>query len=64
MPALLAGKETSLDEHTRIITTSSSGAYSHTLKWDTLVDGPARRKMSTEDLYWQSKSVSRLIAST
>lgn len=59
MPALLAGKETSLDGHARVVTTSSSGAYFHTLKWDTFVDGPARLQMSTQDLYYQSKFVRR-----
>ncbi|TFK83924.1 NAD(P)-binding protein [Polyporus arcularius HHB13444] len=55
MPALLAGVETSPDHHARVITTSSSGAYSRTIDWDTLKDSPARRKQSTENLYYQSK---------
>ncbi|KAJ3485815.1 hypothetical protein NLI96_g4701 [Meripilus lineatus] len=55
MPALLAGKETSPDGHARVVTTSSSGAYFHTLQWETFVDGPARRKKTPMDLYHQSK---------
>ncbi|RPD56672.1 NAD(P)-binding protein [Lentinus tigrinus ALCF2SS1-7] len=55
MPALLAGVETSPDHHVRVITTSSSGAYQQTINWDTLKDTPARRKQSTENLYYQSK---------
>ncbi|KAJ3485818.1 hypothetical protein NLI96_g4702 [Meripilus lineatus] len=62
MPALLAGKETSLDGHARVVTTSSSGAYFHTLKWDTFVDGPARLQMSTQDLYYQSKFANVVVA--
>jgi len=55
MPALLAGKESSPDGHARVITTSSSGAYLYTVNWDSLRDGPARRKMSSQQLYFQSK---------
>ena len=58
MPALIAGVETSPDHHARVITTSSSGAYQGTIKWDTLKDTPARRKQSTANLYYQSKFVS------
>ena len=60
LPALISGKDTSPDGHTRIITTSSSAAYLNTIDWDTLKDGPARRKMSTVWLYNQSKFVRRL----
>ncbi|KAI0796199.1 NAD(P)-binding protein [Abortiporus biennis] len=55
MPALLAGKATSSDGYARVITLSSSGAYIYTLNWDTFKDGPERRKMSTYNLYFQSK---------
>ena len=58
LPALLAGVKSSPDAHARIITTSSSSAYLSTLDWDTFQDGVARRKMSTESLYNQSKFVS------
>ena len=57
MPALIAGAKTSPDHHARVVTVSSVGAYMQTLDWDTFRDGPARRKLSTEDLYYQSKHV-------
>ena len=59
-PALAAGAQGAPDRHARVVVTSSSGAYSETLHWDTFRDGPARRKMSTEALYYQSKHVRRL----
>jgi len=62
MPALLAGKETSADQHARVITTSSSGAYMYTLNWESFRDGPARRKMGTMDLYHQSKFGNVIVA--
>jgi len=55
LPALIAGKETSPDRHTRIIHTSSSGAYLYSLNFDSVVPGPARDKMHTWQLYFQSK---------
>ena len=61
MPALLAGVKTSPDQHARVVTTASSGAYLNTLHWDTFKDTPARRKMSTEALYYQSKHVRVLV---
>ncbi|OBZ71127.1 hypothetical protein A0H81_08821 [Grifola frondosa] len=62
IPALIAGKETSPDHHTRVITTSSSAAYFSTINWDTLRDGPARRKLSSQQLYHQSKFANVVIA--
>ena len=58
MSALKAGVGSSPDHHTRVVTTSSSGAYVGTLRFDTFRDGPARRRLSTESLYFQSKLVS------
>jgi len=55
LPALIAGKETSPDHHTRVIHTSSSGSYMYTLNFDSFVPGPARDKMHTWLLYAQSK---------
>ncbi|KZT02807.1 NAD(P)-binding protein [Laetiporus sulphureus 93-53] len=55
MPALFAGVESSPDHHARVITTASSAAYLYTLNWDTFKGGQARLKMSTENLYSQSK---------
>ncbi len=60
LPALLRGKETSPDQHARIITTSSSVAYFTTLHWDTYKEGPARKALGTQMLYSQSKFVSTL----
>ena len=57
MPALIAGAQTSGDGHARIVTMSSGGAYIHPLYWDTFTDTPARKKKSTETLYYQSKLV-------
>lgn len=55
IPAVLAGRETSPDKHTRIVTTSSSAAYFGTVDWDTLKDDLAGRKLKPWDLYFQSK---------
>jgi len=60
--ALIAGKETSPDHHTRIVHTSSSGAYLTTIDWNTLTDTPARRKTSPMTLYPQSKFGNVLVA--
>ncbi|KAH9923767.1 NAD-P-binding protein [Epithele typhae] len=62
MPALIAAAETSSDHHARVITTSSSGAYSDTLHFDTFKDGPARKKVSPRQLYFQSKHGNVVIA--
>ncbi|OBZ71335.1 hypothetical protein A0H81_08860 [Grifola frondosa] len=62
IPALIAGKETSPDHHARVITTSSSGAYMYTINWDTFRDGPARRKLSSQQLYYQSKFANVVVA--
>ncbi|KAI1790008.1 NAD(P)-binding protein [Ganoderma leucocontextum] len=55
MPALIAGAKTSPDGRARIVTTSSSGAYLGALNHGTFKDTPERRKLSKEDLYYQSK---------
>lgn len=57
IPALLVGRDSSPDRHARIVTTSSSTAYLYTINWESFKDGPARRKMSTRQLYSQSKFV-------
>ncbi|KAI0738867.1 NAD(P)-binding protein [Daedaleopsis nitida] len=62
MPLLIAGVATSPDHHARVITTSSSAAYARTLNWDTFKDGPARRKLTTMDLYNQSKHANVVVA--
>ncbi|GJE99310.1 NAD(P)-binding protein [Phanerochaete sordida] len=55
MPALLRGRASSPDQHARVITTSSAGAYMSSLHWDTFTDTPARRKLHPGILYFQSK---------
>ncbi|RPD56663.1 NAD(P)-binding protein [Lentinus tigrinus ALCF2SS1-7] len=55
MPALRAGVKSSPDNHARVVTTSSSGAYFTTLNYDTFKDTPQRKKLSPEMLYYQSK---------
>ncbi|KAI0076330.1 NAD(P)-binding protein [Panus rudis PR-1116 ss-1] len=63
IPTLLAGKETSLDHHSRIITTSSSGAYfCRTIDHEVIRDCPKRRKLSTTTLYFHSKFANVLVA--
>ena len=57
MPALLHGVASSPDGHSRIVTTSSAGAYMSPLHWDTFTDTPARRKLPPGILYCQSKLV-------
>lgn len=57
LPALLSGVKTSPDHHARIVTTSSCGAYLHTINWGTFRDGPTRRQKTPEELYYQSKHV-------
>ncbi|KAI0730702.1 NAD(P)-binding protein [Earliella scabrosa] len=62
LPALLKGKETSPDHHARVVTTSSGYSYAGHINFETLKDGPARRKQSTEVLYSQSKLADVLVA--
>ncbi|EPS99560.1 hypothetical protein FOMPIDRAFT_1030882 [Fomitopsis schrenkii] len=59
LPAILAAGSTHPDHHSRIITTSSSGAYLYTLNFDTFRDSPARKKMSTQNLYFQTNPTGR-----
>ena len=60
MPALIAGVKSSPDRHTRVITTSSSGAYFGSLQFETFKDGPARQRLLPDTLYYQSKLVRRV----
>ncbi|PIL34972.1 hypothetical protein GSI_02759 [Ganoderma sinense ZZ0214-1] len=62
MPALLAGVKSSPDQHARVITTSSSGAYFDTLHWDTFKDTPERKKQASQTLYFQSKHGNVVVA--
>ncbi|TCD68603.1 hypothetical protein EIP91_010394 [Steccherinum ochraceum] len=62
LPALAAGAQSSPDHHSRIVATSSAGAHMATVDFDSLKDGPARRKLSPELLYWQSKFLNAIVA--
>ncbi|KZT26842.1 NAD(P)-binding protein [Neolentinus lepideus HHB14362 ss-1] len=63
MPALLAGATSSSDKKARVVTTSSFGNYLiKDINWDSLKDGPARKKMGPQALYHQSKLGNVLIA--
>jgi len=55
LPALIAGKDSSPDRHTRIVTTSSTAAYFEVIHWDALKDGAPRKQLGTQRLYCQSK---------
>ena len=57
LPALEAGAKSSPDQHSRVVTTSSGGAYLGDLKYDTFKDSRARRKAGNHFLYYQSKLV-------
>ena len=63
LPTLLSTAKTSPDGTVRVVNTAFSG---HTIvdkiDFDTLKDGPTRRKQSTEVLYQQSKLGDILIA--
>ena len=61
LPALQAGAKSSADGYSRVVTTSSSGAHlAGAIKWDTFKDCPARTKLGTQALYFQSKLVRRI----
>ncbi|KAI0724959.1 hypothetical protein C8Q72DRAFT_936432 [Fomitopsis betulina] len=57
LPVLISGKATSPNSHTHIITTLSSSAYVHMIKWDMLKDRPTQQKLLSNNLYSQSKFV-------
>jgi len=59
LPAILDGAQSSQDKKARIITVSSGAHYMGKLHWDTFVDGPARKSLSSSSLYNQSKYVRR-----
>lgn len=61
VPALAAGAHSTADKHSRIVTTSSAGAHMFTVDFDALKDGPVRRKLVSQTLYFQSKFVSALL---
>lgn len=60
---LEAGAKSSQDGKARVVNVSSSGAYlarAGGIDFNTLKDGPSRRRCKPNDLYGQSKYVSAL----
>lgn len=60
IPELLEGAKTSSDGKARVVHTASDGAYwtsKEGINWNTLKDGPERKKLSSMKLYFQSKFV-------
>ena len=57
LPALAAGARASADQHARVVTTSSSGAYLGDIHFDAFRDSDARRRIHPEMLYFMSKLV-------
>jgi len=56
LPLLEAGAKSSPDGKSRVVTTASMAAeLTGGIKWDTLEDGPVRKKYGTQNLYFQSK---------
>ncbi|EPS94682.1 NAD-binding protein [Fomitopsis schrenkii] len=62
MLALLAGTHSSPDRHTRVVTTSSSGAMYGKIDFESFREGPGRRRHSKEALYAQSKLANVIVA--
>ncbi|KII95295.1 hypothetical protein PLICRDRAFT_48258 [Plicaturopsis crispa FD-325 SS-3] len=56
LPVLLATAKTSPQKSVRVVHTSSDAQWFSNIHYDTLRDGPARRKYGTEQLYAQSKN--------
>jgi hypothetical protein len=65
LPLLEAGAKSPSDGKSRVVTTSSlASELADSIRWDTLEDGSARRKISRGGLYAQSKFVSISISGT
>jgi retinol dehydrogenase-12 len=62
IPVLSAGARTSSDRHSRIVWTSSSGAYVGVHDLAVYRPGPARDKRSPSDIYADSKLGNALVA--
>ena len=62
LPALSAGARASTDQHARVVTTSSSGAYMGNIVFDAFRDSDARRAIHPEMMYFMSKLVSALLS--
>ena len=59
LPTLLSAAKSAPEGTARIVNTSSNGHWFGNLMYDTMKDGPARRKQGPWELYGQSKTVSR-----
>ncbi|KAF9021999.1 NAD(P)-binding protein [Hymenopellis radicata] len=55
IPTLIATAEKSPDKHVRVVNTATSGHLFGAIDFNTLKDGPARRKLTTQQLYFNSK---------
>lgn len=58
LPTLIATAKSAPDGKARVITTSSSAHILQGLDFSAFKDSPARKKMSTTELYGQSKTAS------
>lgn len=61
LPTLLSTAKTSSDGTARVVNTASNGHWFGNLKYDTMKDGPQRKKETPWKLYGQSKTVSRVV---
>jgi len=61
LPMLTATAKTSPDGKTRVVNTSSIMNQFSNINYDTLKDGPERKKLSTQRLYAQSKFVRQML---
>lgn len=64
LPILISSAKSSNDKHVRVVNVSSNGHWNAPpptkggpILYNTLVDGPARNKMATQPMYFQSKAV-------
>lgn len=58
LPTLLSTAKSAPEGTARIVNTASNGHWFSGLMYDTMKDGPARRKQGPWPLYGQSKTVS------
>ena len=61
VPALAAAARSSPDGYSRVVTTSSAGAYLNGLYYEAFRESPLRKKLGNKTLYQQSKLVSRFL---
>jgi retinol dehydrogenase-12 len=63
LPVLISTAKTSPEGTVRVVNTSSVAHYYSTIRYDTLKDGPERRKQWTQRQYSQSKFVRHILQS-